>query len=303
MLGPPLWNIFFADVSDYVTQDGTTEAKFADDLNCFKEFDKGEDNNAIIADLMSCQARVHGWGSQHRVVFDGGKEAFAVIHHHDSYGAEFKLLGAIVDTKLIMKSEVDRILAKTRPKVKAILRTRAYYSSSDLVKQFKTHVLCILEGTIGALFHAASSHLESLDRVQDSFLAELGISKIEAFEVHNLMPLKLRRNIAVLGLIHRCALGHAHKSLCRLFRRDTSEPRRVTRLSTRRHNLQIIDHCDGSHSDLMRRSVFGMVRVYNLLPQEFVDATTVSSFQHRLTRHVRSSISRDIHWDCMYSNR
>ena len=40
VLGPPLQNIFFADVSTSASSTGGREAMFADDLNVFQEFDR-----------------------------------------------------------------------------------------------------------------------------------------------------------------------------------------------------------------------------------------------------------------------
>ena len=39
VLGPPLWNVFFADVAKAVNKNGSCESVFADDLNAFKAFD------------------------------------------------------------------------------------------------------------------------------------------------------------------------------------------------------------------------------------------------------------------------
>ena len=49
--------------------------------------------------------------------------------------------------------------------------------------------------------------LQRLDRIQDRFLEELGLSAAEALLKHNLAPLSTRRDIAMLGLIHRTVLG------------------------------------------------------------------------------------------------
>ena len=40
VLGPPLWNSFFADVAMPARSTGGKEAMFADDLNVFQEFDR-----------------------------------------------------------------------------------------------------------------------------------------------------------------------------------------------------------------------------------------------------------------------
>ena len=239
-----------------------------------------------------CQRNVHTWGAGNRVAFDGSKEEFAIISLHDSYGEVFKLLGLLVDPKLTMTAEVARIKGKARPKIKAILRTRRYYSLADMVAQFKTHVLCLLEGTIGGIFHAASSHLNELDGLQRHFVHELGISEGDAFMHYNLAPLKLRRNIAVLGLIHRCVLGHAHPALIALFPRTelAAEPR--TRLAQRRHTRQVLDRRDGSHKAVLHRSILRMAKVYNLLPQRAVDAPTVKCLQRCMTDMARGVCAR-----------
>ena len=44
VLGPPLWNLFFADVVDAAESKGGNASIFADDLNVFKAFWKTEKN-------------------------------------------------------------------------------------------------------------------------------------------------------------------------------------------------------------------------------------------------------------------
>ena len=49
-----------------------------------------------------------------------------MMHPVSAYGDPFKLLGLLMDTKLVMRMAVDAILSKIRPRIKALLRTRAY---------------------------------------------------------------------------------------------------------------------------------------------------------------------------------
>ena len=42
VLGPPLWNSFFADVSIPAKSTGGRESMFADDLNVFQEFGRSK---------------------------------------------------------------------------------------------------------------------------------------------------------------------------------------------------------------------------------------------------------------------
>ena len=85
VLGPPLWNIFFADVGTSASSTGGAEHKFADDLNVFQEFDQHEPLENINSNLALCRKRVHKWGSTNRVSFDVSKEHIVVMHPSRSW--------------------------------------------------------------------------------------------------------------------------------------------------------------------------------------------------------------------------
>jgi hypothetical protein len=287
VLGPPLWNVFFSDVSSAI-QSSWTEAKFADDLNVFRAFDYGDDNGEILRELGVCQQSIHDWGRANRVTFDASKEHTVVLSKTEPFGDTFRFLGPLIDCKLTMAEEVDRIRGKACPKVKAILRTRMFYNIASLISQFKAHALPHIEGSIGAIFHASSTHLNRVDAIQSSFLRELGTSDGDAFLQYNLAPTKLRRNIAALGLLHKINLGKAPKAFQDFFPRAGQKVTRNTRLSTHRHTMQIHDYCDGSQAVQFQQSLFGLVKVYNLLPQMVVEKTTVKAFQTSLTKMART---------------
>ena len=63
------------------------------------------------------------------------EDVFAVVHPRFAQGPDFKLFGAIFGTKLTMTSCIEATMRKVTPKIKALLRTRPYHSTSDLVKQ------------------------------------------------------------------------------------------------------------------------------------------------------------------------
>ena len=128
VLGPPLWNSFFADVSIPAKSTGGRESMFADDLNVFQEFDRRKSLAEVQDTLQSCRENVHKWGKTNRVSFDPSKEHLVVLHPFENHGAAFKLLGLMVDTDLAMDSAIDSLLSKIRPKITAILRTRGYHS-------------------------------------------------------------------------------------------------------------------------------------------------------------------------------
>ena len=62
----------------------------------------------------------------------------------------------------------------------------------------------------GGLFHAASYLLAKFDSVQNHFLHEIEMTSSDAFLEYNFAPPTPRRNIGVLGLIHKRVLGNAH---------------------------------------------------------------------------------------------
>ena len=253
--------------------------------------------------MQCCRADVHKWGRVNRVTFDADKEHIVVIHPIQADGDPFKLLGCLVDCKLQMYQAIDAILAQIRPKVKAILRTRTHYDISSMIGQFKTHIWGLMEIHNGAIFHAASSALAKIDHVQQHFLDELGISDSEAFLRFNFAPPLLRRNIGILGLLHKRVLGKGHPIFQRLlpFHRDV-----FGSLRPAEHNRQLYGHIleVNRQYNLHDRSIFSMVYVYNRLSQNVVEENSVKTFQSRLTALARDECQNGIaNWKFTFDPR
>ena len=111
------------------------------------------------------------------MVFEPDKEFMAILHPRTGIGEDFKLLGCLFDVELRMESAIDKIAGKIRPKLKSLLRTRAFYMRDDLIIQYKAHILSLLEVHTGAIFHAFDSLLQRLDKIQDEFLMHMGIDE------------------------------------------------------------------------------------------------------------------------------
>ena len=107
VLGPPLWNAFFADVAVPASSTGGEEGMFADDLNVFQQFDQRTPLEEVKSALAKCRDRVHTWGKANRVSFDAAKKHFIVLHPSAGSGPAFKLLGPLIDTDLRMYSCMD----------------------------------------------------------------------------------------------------------------------------------------------------------------------------------------------------
>ena len=303
VLGPSLWNIYFSDIHEPAESTGCREERFADDLSTSKSFAKGTPNKDIFDDLQLCQEAVHRWGRKNRVSFDPAKEEFAILDASGGAGGSFRLLGPIVDEKLLMNDCVDKLYRKAKSKARALLRCRRFFSLPDMLLLFKSHVRSLIEWCNGAIYHASVSKLSWLDSVQGSFLRHLQLDDEQAFLKFNLAPLQLRRDIGMLGVLWKVAHGRAHPELCTLFPK-CAVPRRGPRTRTdhRRHDLKLVDFCDGTQLQQFARSLFGLVRVWNLLPAQFVECSSASAFQSKLTNATKCACRDGVEgWQCMFS--
>ena len=70
---------------------------------------------------------------------------------------------------------------------------------------YKSHVLSFVEYRTPGVHFASTSVLNEIDDVQVRFVRQLGLSEEGAFMHFNLAPLCVRRDIGMLGLIHRAA--------------------------------------------------------------------------------------------------
>ena len=226
-----------------------------------------------------------------------------ILSHVDGIGGPIKLLGVEFDCKLNMSTAVHKCARTAAFKTKSLLRCRRFYSLNDLVMLYKSHVLSYVEYRTPAIHLAPTSVLNELDDVQTRFLKELGLSEAAAFMNFNLAPLPVRRDIAMLGVIHRAAAKQGPPQLWQFFQRHPHEA--GTRARRRiRHNLQVTEHPPGRSLDIMRRSALGMIRVYNLLPQDVVELSAVNKFQTALTNIVRGRVlAGDHRWKVVLSPR
>ena len=91
-------------------------------------------------------------------------------------------------------------------KLKTLLRTRRYHTTSELITLYKSHILSFVEYKTPGIYHAATTVLEAIDRIQDHFLRQIGIPQVDALLNFSLSPLHARRDIAMLGFLHRAAI-------------------------------------------------------------------------------------------------
>ena len=120
------------------------------------------------------------------------------------------------------------------------------------------------------------------DRLLSSFLRDIHLIEEVAFLDYNLAPLSLRRDIGVLGFLHKRVFGHCHPALCDFLPFDV-------RHSTW-HDKQLQSNLESviAFHPMYHRSLWGAILIYNRLFQALFDSATVKDFQKQLTQIARS---------------
>ena len=302
--GPPLWNCYYEDARLAITGQGFSERIFADDLMAFKAFDREVPTATVTSRLQQCQTELHMWGKANQVLFDPTKESFHILHQRNPWGPSFKSLGVTFDVKLVMGDACMEIAAQGNCRLNTLLRTRRFHTVESCILLYKSQVLSYVESGTPAVYHAPRFFLSAIDRVQGRLLDALGLSLELAIIGFNLAPLSSRRDIAMLGLIHRVVLGFAPEQFSDYIRpaRAMLNRPREWRSPGSRHNKQLHDAIDGTNSAMMSRSLFGLVNSYNLLPQAVVDAKTTRAFQRCLQRGVKRAATNGVtDWERLLS--
>ena len=292
VMGPQLWNLFFEDAASAINEIMFEEVVYADDLNAYKIVPSTTSAVSCMEVIDKVQVELHRWGYANQVTFDASKESKHVLSRSDAFGPDFKLLGVMFDTELAMDVAVRALTGKVKWKLQMLLRSRRSFSTPDLIVQYKQQILSFIEYRTGAIYHAAKAVLVRLDKLQDRFLRELGVSREAALMDFSLAPLSTRRDIALLGLLHRAAIGEGPSHFREHFKR-------------RAGSLKLDDPLANQKvSPLLQRSIWGLVRVYNTLGNA-ASCGNVKDFQGLLQARLRSIIEKKllIDWDDLYCPR
>ena len=216
--GPMLWNLFFEDARKALNEYLFEEAAYADDLNGYRIFASATSDESIESSIKLCQLELHEWGRANQVTFDPAKESWHILSLTNAVGENFKTLGINFDGALTMADAVAEVVTEAGWKLRTLSRTRRYYCDADLIILYKSHVLSFLEYRTPAVYHATREVLQNLDNVQTRFLSDVGVDEITALMEFNLAPLRTRRDIAMLGMLHRAKLGLGPPQFRELFK-------------------------------------------------------------------------------------
>ena len=176
------------------------------------------------------------------------------------------------------------------------------YNTHALMNQYKCHILPLLESITPAVYHASTTTLAPLQGIQDSFLKAMAMTDNVAFTVHALAPLQVRRDIAMLGFLFKCCHRQVGESAHSIFKPALTGydcPRRRPQ-----HSKPLFEYCDGRHLEVLQNSLFGLIRVFNTLPDDLIQLQDVHAFQSALTGAERRALEQGHQrWMYMYSSR
>ena len=129
----------------------------------------------------------------------------------------------------------------------------ADYTDAELILLYKAQLLSLIECRTPAIYHATRNVLEKEEAIQTRFLQDAGVDDVTALMQFNFAPLRMRRDIAMLGMVHRAALGEGPTQMKRLIKRAPG-------------GVQVLDpYRDRTTPPLIRRSVWALLPVYNRL--------------------------------------
>ena len=147
-----------------------------------------------------------------------------------------------------------------------------------------------LEYRTPAIFHAKRDVLDKLDRVQRKFLKDIGVDEITALMEFNLAPLAARRDMAMLGVIHRTVLGKGPRQFRELFKQDKAG--------------RLVDPRSSIGGELVKRSALGLAAIYNLLPEGCKKTKQVNDFQRGLQELMKERATEGCEdWAGTFSGR
>ena len=213
------------------------------------------------------------------MTFEANKESKHILSLEEPQGGNFKILGVEYDCELSMEDACIDLVNACNWKVASLLKTRRFHTPAYLLGLYKAQLLGFVEYRTSAIYHATRKTQEPLDNVQRRFLKEVGVSEVDALLTFNLAPLETRRDMAMLAVIHRAVLRKGPPHLQKFFKLDTR------RTSGHARAVQLPDF--GAGKRLLKRTVLGLIPVYNKLPERVATANTVKGFQQALQDMVK----------------
>ena len=193
--------------------------------------------------------------------------SISIISRDAPEGKGFKILGVKFDTSLHMDEAISSLSAQANWKLRRLIQTQKSFSINEIMTLFKSRVLGYIEYRTPAIYHASAASLSQIDAIHKRLLRAVGITQEEALLNFRLAPLHTRRDMGMMGVIHRSVIGEGPGQFAKFFVRMTASNHTNGRENQRRHDKQLVTHRKGKYLDVMGHSILGLIDIYNLLPQ------------------------------------
>jgi len=137
-------------------------------------------------------------------------------------------------------------------------------------------------------------------------VSKSGLTELSRYPLLNfgLAPLNSRRDVAMLGVIHRTVLGLGPKHFLKFIQRADESNHPTGRVAMHSHDKQLRSYRTGNFLQIIAHSILGAIDVYNLLPQYVIAAMDVSTFRNRLQQILKvAARDRVPGWTTILFNR
>ena len=271
--------IFINDIETGIT---STLSKFADDCKIKRTVKSDEDANAVQVDLNNLVMWSHKW----QMKFHPDKcKVLHIGHNNQRYkyyieGTEVKKvseekdLGVITSEDLKQKKQVAKVVKSANRILGMIRRTITCKNKINILSLYKTLVRPILDYGAAVWSPHQRGDIEKVEKIQrraTKMIKEIRhLSYQDRLKACNLMTLEMRRR--------RYDLIETFKIIKEIYAVDKEKFFKMRNNQTRGHNQKIYKQ----HSRLNLRKYFFTQRVvndWNQLPEEAVNATTVTQFK------------------------
>ena len=108
----------------------------------------------------------------------------------------------------------------------------------------------------------------------------------------------------MLGVIHRAVIGKGPTQINDYFKMESGALHPNGRSTLRKHNRQLRSFRRGKFLETIAKSIFGLVDIYNMLPQQIIDTTCVHNFQRQLQGLLKQQAILNVtDWEHLFSPR